>query len=663
MRFRFTLFLLALNVLAFGLILYLGQRGETTLPDKGGLAGQLGHRLIEADRIELRGGGLEEARVLQREGNNWALTEPMRWPANEFAINRILNQLEFIEEKTSFPVSELASTGQSLADYGLENASLSLLIGKGETTTTLKIGTLTDIGNNVYLLGPDDERIYVIDRQVIDGLLLRLSDLRKREVFEIPVFEVQELSLQVRSSDTGTTNDLNIRLAKSGGKWNFEAPLNAEADPALVSTAINTLASVKVGRFLPATGTDPQVTGLQNPLMRVTLHGNRRRQTLIIGNPDTTQTNGPAYYYAKLEANPAIFSVEAKPFDELIRAQEALRERNFISFEPRQLDSVHIAENGRQLRLQKVESGEWQVLESDGNNALQPRRADAQIVADLMADIAALRATDFAIDAPNSVDLERLGFNAPRRTVELFFQNGTKLTLQLAHPEEENDRLYARTDRAEFIYEVERRSTLRKLELNPLHYRDRVLDILPESAVIQRLRLVDVREDRAIFDLTLPDGQSNWTAYLGSTEVTGQSAIEELLGAVRRFAVQSYLSEGFDPAGFPIDPDRLLPWRYRLEASVRLPGSDQDQIRELSYHFTERLSGTKQIGGSPTPSAVFEIDQLVLEALYQLTDSMQLPPEASGTQPAAPETVDPLPSPEPIPEAMLPPPAPATATP
>ncbi len=649
MRFRFTLILLALNALAFGLLFYFGKQSATALPAKGGLSGQLGQELVEADRIELRGSGIDETRVLVRSGNAWALEQPMRWPANEFAVNRILNQLQFIEEKTSFRVAELASTGQSLEDYGLDDSALRLIIAKGGETTTLKFGMLTEVGNNVYLLGPREERIYVIDRQVVDGLILRLSDLRKREVFEIPVFEVQELSLQVRSSETGTTGDLNVRLAKSGGKWSFEAPLAAEADPALVSTTINTLASVKVGRFLPATTSDPLVTGLQNPFMRVTLHGNRRRQTLIIGNPDASQQSGEGFYFARLEQNPAVFTIEAKPFDELIRAQEALRERNFMSFDERVLDAVHISENGRQLRLQKVENGDWQVLESDGSSALQPRRADPQVVAALVADLSTLRASNFAVDAPNSVDLERLGFNAPRRIVELFFKNDTRLTLQLAHPEDDNESLYARTDRADFIYEVKRRPTLQKLPLSPLHYRNRVLASLPEAASIRSLALSDNAGERTLFAYELPTGQTDWSAYLGTITPPSPAAIEAMIATVRRFPVQSFLRDGFDPEGFPIDPDRKLPWRYRLDATILLPGSEQDQIREVSYFFTERLSGTKQIGGAPTPGVMFECAQGVIDALYELTEDMERPPEAQGELPPLPEAIEPVPVPAPDP--------------
>ena len=42
----------------------------------------------------------------------------MQWSANYFAINRILNQLQFLEEEASFPVDDIEKTGQSQPTTG-----------------------------------------------------------------------------------------------------------------------------------------------------------------------------------------------------------------------------------------------------------------------------------------------------------------------------------------------------------------------------------------------------------------------------------------------------------------------------------------------------------------------------------------------------------------
>ena len=138
MRFKFTIFLLALNAISFGLITYLNHKAGQIDSSISGLSGQIGRELIDADRIELHGRGIETPRILRRKGSTWYLLEPMQWSANYFAINRILNQLQFLEEEASFPVDDIEKTGQSLADYGLENPLLRIVIAEGEGLPLVK---------------------------------------------------------------------------------------------------------------------------------------------------------------------------------------------------------------------------------------------------------------------------------------------------------------------------------------------------------------------------------------------------------------------------------------------------------------------------------------------------------------------------------------------
>lgn len=650
MRFKFTVFLLALNVITFGLIAYLNRESNRAEPMTGGLSGQIGRELIDADRIELHGRGLESPRVLERRGSTWQLTEPMQWSANYFAINRILNQLQFLEEDASFPVDEIAKTGQSLADYGLADPLLKLTIAEGEQSFSLSIGTLTEIGNNVYLLGPGGREIFVVDRQVIDGLLVDLNDLRTREIFDIPVFEVDALGLQIRS-DSADSGFLKVRLARSNGTWSFEAPLAVKADPALVDNTVNTLTAAKVGRFVEASEASVPL-GLDSPFMQVTIHGNQRRQTLIIGNLDP-QAPGAPHYFAKLESNPAIFTVLARPFDALREAQEALRDRKFIHFDPARISAINIAENGRKIRLQKLETGEqdWQVLESKGENEIQPHRADPAVMARLIEDLETLRASGFAVDAPSPSDLERLGFNQPRRVVTLNFSEGAPLSLILAHPEDENDALYAKTDQADYIYLVERRPTLRMLPLNTLHYRKRTLETLPAAARISELKLTRLPSGESILDLSLPKDETDWNGYLQAQYPEQADDIRPLLEAVREFRVKNYLLDRFEADAYPVDVEKTLPWVYRLSATITLPGGETDRTETQHYVFTERLSGTVQVGGSERHDVIFEIPQPLLDALHELSDEMELPPEAREAPVPDPAPVEPVPEPEPIPAA------------
>ena len=645
MRFKFTIFLLTLNVISFGLIAYLNHQARQIEPSTGGLSGQIGRELIDADRIELHGRGIETPRILEREGSTWYLLEPMQWSANYFAINRILNQLQFLEEEASFPVDDIEKTGQSLADYGLENPLLRIVIAEGEESISLSIGTLTEIGNNVYLLGPDEREIFVVDRQVIDGLLVDLNDLRTREIFDIPVFEVDALGLQIRSENTTDGSSLKVRLARNNGAWTFEAPLAAKADPTLVDNTINTLTAAKVGRFIETEQTNLILRGLENPFMQVTIHGNKRRQSLIVGNLDPNSQGAPQYF-AKLENNPAIFTVLARPFDILREAQEALRERNFMNFDPSKLSTINISENGRKIRLQKLETGEndWQVLESNGKNEINPYRADPAIMDSLLKNLSTLRASGFTADAPTASDNENYGFNNPRRVVTLSFSVGDPLTLMLANPENREDVLYAKTNLADFIFEVERYTTLRMIPIDIHYYRNRLLDMLPSAARISALKLTNLEKNEAIFDYKISQENMGWNDLIEEFDTEHGDQIRVLLDAVRKFEVKSYLIDSYTEA-YPVDEENSLPWIFQLSATIQLPGGETDRTETREYVLTERLSGTVQVAGSKQYNTIFEIPQPLIEALYELTDEMEIPPEMTEKPVLELKPIEPLKAP------------------
>lgn len=648
MRFKFTAFLLVLNVITFGLILSLNKKAEQLSAQTGGLSGMIGRGVIEADRIELNGNGLDAPRILEHDGSSWSITQPMQWSANYFAVNRILNQLQFLEEEASFSLAEIEQTGQSLADYGLEEPWLQLKISNHDESIELSVGTVTEIGNNFYLLGPNGKDIFVVNEQVIQSLLVDLGDLRNREIFDIPVFEIDALSLEISTPEAAVGNsNFRVRIARTNTGWIFEAPLSAEADATQVANTINTLTAAKVVEFKELETSDPILQGLENPAMRVTLHGNKRRQTLLIGNkvPTSDAKEAPTYF-ARIEDNPTVFTIAAEPFDKLREAEEALRERSFMSFDPTALTSIELSEGDLQIRLQKLETGNsWQVVESNVDTNIQPRHADPEIIAKLIDDLKNLRASGFAVDSPTPTDFDRLGFNVPHRTIKLSLGDDTT-TLLIAHPENEKEMLYARSDKAEYIYTVNRRATLKAIPLNAAYYRKRTLETLPQAAKIKSLQLENLLTGQVIFSHTLEDEDRIWLKALIDLPKTHREATLSLLEAIRHFRVKTYLIDEYTDA-YPLDSETTRPWVFRLSAELLLPGDETDRSETRTYVFTHRFSGSIQVGASEKHNAIFEIPQETIDALYVLTDDMQPPPEASDQPISTQKTIAPLAEPKP----------------
>ncbi|MGB0184663.1 MAG: DUF4340 domain-containing protein, partial [Opitutales bacterium] len=399
MRIKFTLVLLALNAITFSFIFYLNQRDLQADKKALRLAENIREEVAGAQQIELSGRVISLPHTLSRDGESWQITQPFQWPANYFSVNRILNQLQFIEEDTSFPVAAIRESGQTLADYGFETPLLRIKLTHGKGTRSLTIGTPTEIGNQLYLLGPEAATIYVVNRSSIDSLLLDLEALRARDIFNLPVFE-----------SAAGAGSLKVRLSKTDNVWQFEAPIAASADPALVEGTIHALSSMQVVRFVEDNSSDPVAQGLDAPSARITLYGNKRERTLLVGNPDPS-AQGEATYFARLEDLPTVFTIPVQTIDALRQAQQDLRKRDFFEFQTEAVDSLVIRENESELRLQKLETGNWQVVATAPGRDIQPRRADAAHVDSLLRNLSQLRALDFVMDNPSPADLGQLRLN------------------------------------------------------------------------------------------------------------------------------------------------------------------------------------------------------------------------------------------------------------
>ncbi len=630
MRLKLTITLFILNVLAFGLIYYLDKKADVELSsDQNALLLQVDVEAIE--RIDIGGPSLSESRALVKSetGRTWFLTEPITWPANLFAVTRILNQLQFLEEEISFSLDEIEEAGQGLADYGLDPPQLTLKLTTEDKEESFYMGASTEMGNRLYLMGPERDRVHVANREVLETLIVPIDDLRNPQIFEIPVFEVRSLTMRITSP-----GDVTIRLAREGETWRFETPLVAAADPTLVNTTIKELTSVEALDFYNADELDPNVTGLLTPPRRVTLEGNGRRQTLLIGN-ETGTANGIKKYFAQLENNPTIVVVPAAPFDSLFEAQQNLRDTTIFSFNPDSINTILISHADRQLSLQKLETGSWQVLQSGTDGLLSTAAADPELLFDLLSGLQRLEAKMFVTDVPTQEALAgEYGLADPQWTLKVSGAEGEE-SLEIGEffrSEEGPILIYARKSLMNTIYGIDR-EILRWLRIDSLHYRNRDLRTLPKGAKINSIRLVRLPEEE-VFNLTLDTETDSWTTVLDNTTRTEEEkeALLDLVGLARTFRVSEYVRDSFTE-NYLEEENKIIPWTYRFELEIALPGGGTVETREETYFFTERLSGSFQAAGSPDLGIVFSLSPDMVNALFPFVFTREKPEDYIRPEP------------------------------
>ncbi len=638
MRTKVTLILIFLNVALFFVIFHFERSWRTE-----NVAREVRRRVLGAEAADIRALGVTSGTpgggfALERRGDGWFLTRPAEWRANPNAVSRIINDLQFLEHETSFAVRDVVKNGQSLADYGLEHPKLTVTFTSGGSETTgspavttiLRIGDSTKVGERVYLLSSDGERIHVVGREIADSLSMPLEQLRSDSVLTIPVFEARALSLQA-SPPAGVL----VVIQRDGSRWWFETPVPARASRDAVELTINGLGALRLRGFAPAAAAAPTLVGD----FRVTLVGNNRQETLFIG-PEVApaKPEGETLRYAQLEdqSKPSgrsgifLVSVPDGLIATLRRAQEALRDKHVLDFDPSAVTMISLrAPDQPELTLQRLESGasrgqaDWQiVLRGDAVRGPSTLPADRAAVQRLVDRLALLSAEQFKSDAPQELDLEHWGFMNPERTVTLTLQPAaaagrapgaagpSKLVLELGRSTQRDPNAYARLRDALSVYSVDP-DILRDTPVAPGAWRDRQLPGLPAAAKITALKLTDLSQDKPVWE---------WAAGAAASP-----AVETVLAAVRGPRASRFVADSFAPqAGHP--------WRYRLDAVVALPaGPGGESGGSRTLWVSERTGAGEQFAGSAEFGAVFAIEQPLVDALWTLTYG----PRDPGPPPAA----------------------------
>ena len=528
MRSKVTVVLLFLNVVLFAYIYFYDNphiEQMHTLTAVRRVFGPEAATITSFSRTSRTG----ETVKLEKGTDSWWLTAPYRWPASPNAVSSLLNAIELLEHDTSYAVADLGKAGRSLADYGLADPALSFEFTSGEHKYVVKIGDVTAVANRLYLLSPDGTRIHVVNRSFAEAIGLPLDTLRAPSIFSVPVFEVRSLNVQTLNTQTTPPTSLKVRLRRdAASKWAFEAPINARASKTSVEVTINAVANLLTAHnFVEPRDADLERAGLNSPGLQITLEGNARRETLLLGNPTgaTVPREGAkepdVEYYAKIEDNPVVFTT-AFPKDllKVLRtAQESLRDPRVLDLDPATVTSLTLVAPGQpEITLQKLEGDQgWQAVVRVSGAAPQTTPADPAVVATLLQKISKLSAHEprpdapkFLSDAPSDADVENWGFKRPAREITLNLAPGagggltrepTSVTLQIGVSPDKPGEAFARTTNAPFVYQV-LPDILDDAPVAARYYRHRTLRELPEAARITTIKLTALPAGTTVMNLT-----------------------------------------------------------------------------------------------------------------------------------------------------------------
>ncbi len=612
MRFRLTVLLLILNVAVFFAIWLLELEPANQAPDQT--------QLSDFTRLEVMGKTIEKPRIIKIENNRWRIVSPIEWSANFFAISRIRGQLEFLDRQTSFDVSEISKHGQSLSDYGLDDPSFTFKYGSENKMHTLKVGKAAPVGSKIYMLDEEAQKIIVVDKELVESLVIDVERLRSQDVFEIPRFEINAISVRIPQTDTSADSGAKLRrigLVKNGSDWRFETPIDAPADRVLVDAFINTLLTISAKSFV---GTSNDVAGFDISAfpMTISITGTNRKQVLLLGNPVADKSQ----IYAKLEDNPTIFTLDAATFKDFKDLQTSLRDKSFLKFLIPDVTGIDISSEKGIVRLRNLKSGGWELstkTPASDSEAVHSETADPVIITNLLNSLSKITARDFVSDLPGE-NLQPFGLDNPKFKISILLSDKTSRSLLIGTTYKVGvvEMSYAMLEGEHSIYGIPT-IIAKSLQSDPLYYKSRIVDFIPEKGRLKNFSLTDIKTSEVLLNMNNDEANLDWAELLKTAPTARkQESCKVIFDYLKRFVVQKYIKNAFDVKGLDID-GKHLDWRWKLDYTVELPGTGKNIDTKKTLFFTERQSGLLQYGGSPEVECVFETSQNFIEAIFEYT--------------------------------------------
>jgi len=324
---------------------------------------------------------------LERADGGWLITEPFRWTANPWQVQRLLGELALAREAPRRPAPEETR----------ERWKVAVTAEGGASTVATVVAETGPGGARAALLDGGDRGGATAGEALLKALALPPEDYRVDAVFTIPSFEARAIS--VRRSRPGA-EDLRWGLvletrdqlgkAEPAPAWRFEAPVNLPADAERMPRAVNALADLRVARFLPR-----RDSAEGRPRLRLSLESASRRQVLLAWEAKD------GWVEACLEDNPGQpFLIEEKSLAAWEDPVAELRSRQPCDFDPAGATGItltHLADQ-RTLTLHRLETpgaaGRWEMPVVPGSTATRRMEVSVGRAQQFLRLLTGLRAAD-----------------------------------------------------------------------------------------------------------------------------------------------------------------------------------------------------------------------------------------------------------------------------
>ena len=184
----------------------------------------------------------------------WTITKPIRFPADNQEVRRILRALIIGK------IKRIIEDGiANLDKYGLDPPYLTLTLNGPGTTQVLALGDRGPFAPSLYVQTKDADQVVLTTLDVMTFAQKTLPDFRLKDLLFFERERVQEVHIQ--------NEDTTMVMARAGGvhslspNWMFTSPITAPADKITIGTLLMDLSGLRATGFVDSEEEKQRILG------------------------------------------------------------------------------------------------------------------------------------------------------------------------------------------------------------------------------------------------------------------------------------------------------------------------------------------------------------------------------------------------------------------
>ncbi len=305
----FILLGIFIALLAYVLIFETGEKEEKKNP-------LFEFVIAEVNKFEIT----REKEIIEvgRKGNTWEIIKPVNLPASREDVDAFLSDVKDLEYERVI--------GKNLPDlkpYGLDKPKITFKIwtgsGKNQKLYTLLIGNQNPAKTGFYVKFKNRPELLLAENYTESVFSKELYYFRDKDIFKITATDIKEFEIVTRTNV--------YKCIKKEENWFLEKPVtNSSVKEGDVMQILTSIVDLKVRKFFDIKNKVNIIeTGLLSPAIKIKL---REKDTNKLYQLNIGREIKEDYtYYAKLEGDKKIISVDKYTVEDILKNLEKLKKK------------------------------------------------------------------------------------------------------------------------------------------------------------------------------------------------------------------------------------------------------------------------------------------------------------------------------------------------